>query len=84
MRSKAISDHWKEKALPAYARNIFYNSLILLLTLALIFSPFIAAILLSIPMQLEIQVLLHSPAGLTVSTLFAIMYGYLRRRYAKK
>jgi len=66
--SKTISDHWKERVLPAYARVIFWRSLSLLFTLILIFSPFIAAVLITAPFNLNIPAILSSPAGLAGTT----------------
>ena len=84
INNKKISDYWKEKVLPAYARLIFRISLTLMLTLILIFSPFIAIGCLAVPLNLNIQTILLSSTGLIGTTFFTIIYGLLRGRYVKK
>lgn len=84
IRSRKISDHWKEKVLPTYARLIFRRSLTLMFTLLFVFSPFIAAISLTAPFNLHIQTTLSSPAGLIGTTFFAVIYGFVRGHYVKK
>ncbi|HOP48065.1 MAG TPA: hypothetical protein PK874_10425 [Desulfobacteraceae bacterium] len=84
IRSNIISDHWKEKVLPAYARLIFRRSLSLVFTLIFIFSPFIAAVFITAPFNFNISTILSSPAGLIGTTFFAVLYGFVRGRYGKK
>ncbi len=84
LRSKAISDHWKEKVLTKYAVMLFRESIFLFLIMAIVFSPFIIAVYLSIPFSLNIGKILSTPCGMIVTTLIALTYGRLRKNYAKK
>ena len=82
IKSNTISDHWKEKVLPKYARLIFRGSLMLLVTLLLVFSPFIIAIFVTNLLNFNIQGTLASPSGLIATTLFALLYGFMRGHHA--
>ena len=84
LRSNTISDHWKEKVLTRYAFFIFCDSLSLFFIMALVFSPFLIAVYLSSLLNLNVSNVLTSPAGMIVTTLFALIYGYLRKNYARK
>lgn len=81
--SGKISDHWKEKALFAYARTILVASIRLMLALLLVFSPFIAAVCLTAPLDMKLHDFLVSPQGLAGATLVAASYGFARRAYVK-
>ncbi|MFP4000235.1 MAG: hypothetical protein ACLFUN_10370 [Desulfobacterales bacterium] len=78
--NKRISDHWKEKILPAYAFIIFAGSLRLLATLVLIFSPFAAALCLSVLLDLAFYSFLSSPSGLAGTAAAAAVYSTARSR----
>jgi len=82
--SKRISDHWKEKVLPEYARRIFKGSLFLFMSLVVILLPFIIAMLVLIPFGIKLHYFLTSPIGLSGTTLMALTYGFTRARYGKK
>jgi len=84
IKSKKISDHWKEKILPIYSLLIFRASLSMFFALIIVFSPFIVAIYLTPLFDLNIQTNLSFPAGLIGTTFVAIMYGFVRGHYAKK
>ncbi|MFP4532070.1 MAG: hypothetical protein ACLFNS_05245 [Desulfobacterales bacterium] len=80
LANRRISDHWKEKILPAYAFMIFAGSFRLLATLLLAFSPFAAVIYLAAP--LELDSFMFSPSVLAGETAVALVYGTARRRHA--
>lgn len=79
---KKVSDHWKEKALLGFARNILTTTLRLMLALLLVFSPFIAAIYLTAALGIKLDDFLASVEGLAGATLIAALYGLARRVYA--
>jgi len=81
--SKAISDHWKEKALKKYAGNIFLITLRILLKLVIIFSPFIAAILIAEHTSSQIDRIIYTPWGIIGTTVFAAGYGIVRKNISK-
>lgn len=84
IKSKSISDHWKEKVLQKYASSIFIGTLKLMMHLIIVFTPFYIAIALSPYMHLQIETILIAPSGIIGTTLFAIIYGTARKRYVKK
>lgn len=84
IRSKSISDHWKEKILQKYACLIFQNTLKSMTNLIIVFIPFYIAILLSPYMDLQITSILITPSAIIGTTLFAIIYGMARKHYVKK
>lgn len=74
-----ISDHWKEKVIPAYALSIMKYSLQILLILLLIMSLFF------IPNYFFNNFLAFtlSLIGITESMVFAFSYVYLRKLFIK-
>lgn len=82
--NKNISDHWKEKVLPAYAWIVFKYSLLLFLYLLLMFSPFILAVIISNAFVQTFHVFLYSPLGLAAATIIAMCYAFIRSNYAQK
>ena len=72
-----ISDHWKEKVIPAYALRIMKYSLQMLLILLLIFSLFFFTELLF----KDFLVFTLSFMGIIESIVFALGYVYLRRLF---
>ena len=80
LRSRKISDHWKEKALPCYAVKIGMASLALGALLCAALSPFVVVTLLFSPRFSE---LIHFFADLSASlgiTVLAVGYLVLRRK----
>tara|TARA_B110000003_G_scaffold210341_1_gene209298 strand:+ start:308 stop:664 length:357 start_codon:yes stop_codon:yes gene_type:complete len=74
-----ISDHWKEKVIPAYALRIMKYSLQILLILLLIISLFfIADYFLN-----DFLALTFSWIGIIESMVFAFGYVYLRKLFIK-
>ncbi|MFO7877624.1 MAG: hypothetical protein R6U55_13675 [Desulfovermiculus sp.] len=82
--NKRISDHWKEKVLPAYAWMILKGSAQLLLSLVLVFVPFVIAIFLAEPFDLGFLPFLSSWTGIIWATCIAAAYGFVRGHYGKK
>ncbi len=74
-----ISDHWKEKVIPAYALRIMKYSLQILLILLLIMSLFFIADY----FFNDFLAFTFSLIGIIESMLFAFGYVYLRRLYIK-
>ena len=74
-----ISDHWKEKAIPAYALRIMKHSLQILLILLIIMSLFfIADIFFNDFLALTLSLL-----GIIESIIFVFGYVYLRKMFIK-
>ena len=81
--SKHISDHWKEKVLPAYSQKVFVSSLKLLVIFALLF-----ALLAAIAFALDTLFLsgtatldfLSSGLGILYATVVSVGYYYARSR----
>ncbi|MFW6106273.1 MAG: hypothetical protein ACOC5H_02785 [Desulfovermiculus sp.] len=84
LTNKRISDHWKEKVLPAYAWMIFKGSVWLLLSLLLVFGPFLIAIFLAESFDLGFLSFVSSWTGIIGATCIAAAYGLVRGRYGKK
>jgi cytochrome c biogenesis protein CcdA len=81
--SPRISDHWKEKVLQRYSRDMAVASLAIAVGLALMFVPVIAAsYLFDAFMDGEISILDYAVTteGLVIATLFSIFYAYVRSR----
>ena len=74
-----ISDHWKEKVIPAYALKIMKYSLQILLILLLIMSLFFIADLFCN----NFLTFTFSLVGIIESMLFAFGYVYLRKLFIK-
>ena len=77
--NKQISDHWKEKVIPVYALKIMKFSLKILLILLCIISLFLIADIL-ITGFLKFTISLN---GVIESMVFAFLYIYVRRSFAK-
>ena len=76
---KNISDHWKEKAVPAYALRIMKYSLQILMVLLLIFSIFfIADFFFSGLFTLTLSLI-----GIIESILFVLGYAFIRKSLFK-
>jgi len=74
-----ISDHWKEKVVPAYALRIMKYSLQILLILLVILSLFLIADF----FFNEFLALTQSLIGIVESLIFAFGYAYLRKSLIK-
>ena len=74
-----ISDHWKEKVIPAYALRIMKYSLQILLILLLILSLFLIADF----FFNDFLAFTFSSIGITESMVFAFGYVYLRKLFIK-
>ncbi len=73
--NKKISDHWKEKVIPAYSIKIMRISLQILLILLVLLSVFyIIGAFLS-----NFFTLIFSAVGIVESIIFAFGYSYLRK-----
>lgn len=74
-----ISDHWKEKSIPAYASRIMQYSLQILLILLLIISLFF----ITDYFFNDFLAFTFSWIGIIESMVFAIGYAYLRKLFIK-
>ena len=74
-----ISDHWKEKVIPAYALRIMKYSLQILLILLLVMSSFF----ISDYFFNDFLAFTFSLIGITESMVFAFGYVYLRKLFIK-
>lgn len=81
--SKAIADHWKEKALPAYAGQIFGASFSLLVTLALVILPPFALVGFSVIFEGPFHAVLFAPSGLGVGLVAGIIAAVVHGRLKK-
>lgn len=79
-KSDTISDHWKERAMLAYAGQMFAASLTLLVLFILILSP--VAIMAAVGLWIDVPFLatVMDVAGILVSIAIACAYLPLRRR----
>ena len=75
----SISDHWKEKVIPAYALRIMKHSLQILLILLLIISLFFITDL----FHNNFFVFTSSLIGIIESSVFALGYALLRKSFIK-
>lgn len=80
VRAKAISDHWKEKALAAYAKATFLSSLRLAVLLAVFLA--IAAVLVLVFDRISggFQDFILGWLGIGFTIVFASLYYTLRKR----
>lgn len=81
--SPKISDHWKEKVLPAYSLRLMGNSLMMFATLVGAVSPFLLSSLIGDPMGLGFTALVASWLGILVSCLVAMAYVVVRGRLVR-
>lgn len=83
VRAKAISDHWKEKAMAAYARSTFLASVQLVGLLAVLFA---AALLLVVALERVsggFQGFILGWRGIAFSVAAASLYVVARRSFAR-
>ena len=79
MQSNRISDHWKERAVLAYAGQLFSASVTLLALLVLAFSPFAIAVAIGVRADIPLLAALTDFVGILVCTTIACIYLWLRR-----
>ncbi len=80
MGSSTISDHWKEKAMGAYARRTFTGTLKLAGLLVLLFGIASAVILLFGLLVPGFPAFILSWTGLTATLVIASLYAVIRRK----
>lgn len=81
--SKSISDHWKEKALPAYAKRIGFSSVTLFVQMLMAFSPFLIFGLFHAGGLPGLSATLIEPAYILGLTVFSIAYLWLRAKISR-
>ena len=85
MKSRRISDHWKEKAVQVYALRLFRHSImVFVIILGALLLPFAIIGYLGAQVGQDMSPLLESLEGIGASTLFAIVYFVVRQRIAKR
>ncbi len=84
IQSERISDHWKERALPAYSQRMFASTFRLLGALLIAFSPFAIAIVLTPYIDVPVWAELTSLRGIVFSTVVAFAYLFVRGRFVGK
>lgn len=80
IRADKISDHWKERALPAYSGALFMHTLRLAAMLVAAFAPVIVALLIAPLFDAPLMGLFVSWPGVTVSIVVAAIYVFVRMR----
>lgn len=84
IRNGKVSDHWKEKALPAYAQKLFIRTMKLLAMLLVIFSPFALAWGAGALINAPFGALAVSWPGIGFSIVVAFAYLFVRGRVGTK
>ena len=85
IRSKNISDHWKELVILRYAKELILNTLMLAsMFLAGMFVIFFPALLVDYYFKIEPPVVsvFFSIGGLAIITAFSVCYALIRRRFS--
>lgn len=82
IRAERISDHWKERVLPAYSLRMMLATLQLSGFLIIAFSPFLVALIIAKLVDLPLLAELASWRGILFSSAIAIVYLYIRKRLA--
>ena len=80
--ARGVSDHWKEKALPKHALRLFFASMLLMLVIVAVFSPFLVAEAVSRLLEESLIDVLISYWGVALSVLTGGLYYFVRRRFA--
>ena len=83
MRTKGVSDHWKERAVQAYSGRLLKASFLLIAGLGVIFFAGYLLTLAAEQIAPGTLILLLSLWGIVFSVLIAILYVYLRRLMLK-
>ena len=79
--AEKISDHWKERVLPAYAGAIFVQTLRLTAMIVLAFAPVILSVAVSPILNAPLMPLLMSIQGVALSVVVAALYAFVRMRF---
>lgn len=79
--SRRISDHWKERILPRYARALFVSSLWMFATVLLVLSPFVVVGLTVQEFGVPLLHLASTWQGVVASCLIAVLYGRARAAF---
>ena len=82
VRSSTVSDHWKERALTAYARRMLSASVTLFLLLLAVLTPFVVAAPLAYLAGQDILKPISSVGRTAATSAGAIVYAGLRVRFA--
>ena len=80
IRADKISDHWKERVLPAYAGALFMQTLKLTGMTLLAFAPVVVALAISPLLDAALMSLLMSFPGVALSIAAAAIYAFVRMR----
>ncbi len=81
LRSRRISDHWKERVLPRYALGLAGSSLALFFLLLVAAAPLASLAILFQALGVPAWDLLLSLPGLVACTVSGSLYGLARRRW---
>lgn len=82
VKAKAISDHWKEKAMASYAQTTFLSTLKLAGLLITVFCVAVSVVLFFNQLLDGFQVFILSWRGIVCSIVFASLYVKVRRSIA--
>lgn len=80
IRADKISDHWKERVLPAYAGALFVQTLKLAMMTVLAFAPVAVALAIAPLLNAPLLSLLVSFQGIALSVATAAIYAFVRMR----
>ena len=80
IQAEKVSDHWKERALPAYSGAMFLKTLQLCGYLLAAFSPVAVAIAVAQFLGAPLAALFVSATGIMASLVVAVVYGFVRLR----
>ena len=85
LRSKGISDHWKEKVLPAYAVSILRGSIVLFFIIVVVMFPFLLAVVGTRTFtHMNFYSFITSFWGVLLSIIFGLIYSFVRVRHVRK
>jgi hypothetical protein len=76
--SNTISDHWKEKVLPAYAARLFRLTMLMAIYLLAAFAPLFAVSAVAIALKVPFLEFAMSWVGIGLITIIAATYAKLR------
>lgn len=78
IRSRRISDHWKERCLPCYSKRLFQSSIFLFGTLLFALLPFLVVSAIAPLLHMRFLELLSSFQGIIISCVIATVYAKTR------
>jgi len=84
LKSKSISDHWKESVLPKYSFRIFNYSILFITSLAIALLPFLLTGLLASLIHLDISNFIFKPLSMIAISVFALGYSLIRKKFDRK